>query len=140
MKTTIFKYIYNYFFCLRYPFYKYRNVFTDEFLGYKYTWYDDIPEGWRKAFGKELSKELRKQLKKDKQLYTFRFAQIKEKWGLLYIYTQGCSEECWELLDKYEELSKEYCIYCGKKTKYETEGYILYLCEDCFKKNYKKNF
>ena len=121
MKMKIFKYIYNYFLCLRYPFYKSRNVWTDKFMGYGYTWYDDIPIGWRKAFGKQLSKELKKQLKKDNQLKTFRFSQIKEKYGSLCIYTQGCSEECWELLDKYEKLSKEYCISCDKKAKYKTE-------------------
>ena len=63
-------------------------------MGYGYTWYDDIPEGWRKAFGKQLSKELKKKKKKDNQLKTFRFSQIKEKHGSLCIYTQGCSEEC----------------------------------------------
>lgn len=133
MKINIFKYIYNYFFCLRYPFYKVRNVFDDEFLGYEFTWYDDIPIGWRKAFGKQLSKDLKKQLKKDKQLKTFRFLQIKEKWGLLHIYTQGCSEECWELLDKYEELSSHYCIKCGKEGKMREGYYIIPLCDECFK-------
>ena len=134
MKTNIFKYIYNYFFCLRYPFYRVRNVWTDKFMGYDHTLYDHIPEGWRKAFGKQLSKELKKQLKKDNQLKTFRFSQIKEKYGMLRLYNFGCSEECMKLLDKYEKLSKEYCIYCGKKAKYITKGYILYVCEDCFKK------
>ena len=130
--TSLIRKIKNYFFCLRYPFYKVRNVWTDKFMGYDHTLYDHIPEGWRKAFGKQLSKELKKQLKKDNQLKTFRFSQIKEKYGTLRLYNFGCSEECMKLLDKYEKLSKEYCIECGKKAKYETEGYILYLCEECF--------
>ena len=51
-------YIKNFFFCLRYPFWKSRNVWTGKFCGYSSTSYDWIPEGWRKAFGKELSKDI----------------------------------------------------------------------------------
>lgn len=107
-------------------------------MGYDHTLYDHIPEGWRKAFGNQLSKELKKQLKKDNQLKTFRFSQIKEKYGTLRLYNFGCSEECMKLLNKYEKLSKEYCIECGKKAKYKTEGYVLYLCEECFEEYIKK--
>lgn len=121
-------------FCLKYPFYKSRNVWTDKPCGYSFTWYDCIPKGWRIAFGKQLSEDLRKQLKKDKQLHTFRFSQIKEKWGKLCLYNFGCSEECWKIIYKYEDLSKKYCIYCGKPVTHKTTGYVLYLCKDCCKK------
>lgn len=57
--------------------------------------------------------------------------QIKEKWGYLCLYAAG-TKEILDVLDKYEELSKNYCICCGKPTKYKTGGYILYLCEHCF--------
>ena len=128
MKMKLFRKLYNYIICLRYPFYKNRNVWTGKFLGYSSTWYADIPEGWRKAFGKQFSKELKKQLKKDKQLHTFRFSEIKEKYGTLRIYTFGCSEECQKIINKYENISRNICINCGKYTEYETEGYILPLC------------
>lgn len=140
MKTNIFKYIYNYFLCLRYPFYKVRNVFDDEFLGYEFTWYDDIPTGWRKAFGKQFSRELKKQLKKDKQLKKFRFSDIKEKWGSLRIYTQGCSEECQQLFDKYENLSLHFCKECGRKGKIHGKYYWVPLCDKHFKENYRNDF
>ena len=74
----IFRIIKNYFFCLRYPFYKVYN-YEGKNLGYELTWYDAIPIGWRKAFGKQFSKDLKKQLKKDNQLKEFRFSDIKEK-------------------------------------------------------------
>lgn len=131
---TAFLHPINFFKCLRYPFYKARNVWTGKFLGYNAILYDDIPIGWRKAFGKELSRELKKQLKKDKQLHSFRFTQIKEKWGRLCLYHQGCSEECFNLLNKYEELSWNYCIECGKVATYRTDGYVVPLCKDCLKK------
>lgn len=41
----IFRKICNFLLCLRYPFYKSRNVWTGKFLGYEFTWYDDIPKG-----------------------------------------------------------------------------------------------
>ena len=134
---TAFSHPINFFKCLRYPFYKARNLVTDKFLGYNATLYDDIPDGWRKAFGKELSRELKKQLKKDKQLRSFRFTQIKEKWGRLRLYNMGCSKECHDLLNKYEELSWDYCIHCGKKADYETDNYVIPICRDCLS-NYLK--
>ena len=42
----IFRWIKNFFFCLKYPFWKSTNVWTGDSLGYSYTWYDDIPEGY----------------------------------------------------------------------------------------------
>ena len=125
--------IHNYFFCLKYPFYKVYNVYTDKFSGYARTWYNAIPKGWRKAFGKQLSKELKKQLIKDGMLYTFRFSQIKEKYGTLRMYNFGCTEEVDHLLNKYEGLSKRYCIYCGRPAQYITSGYVSYLCEKCLR-------
>lgn len=130
MKKLIRK-IYNFFFCLRYPFYKSRNVWSDKFLGYEYTWYDAIPTGWRKAFGKQLSKELRAALKKDGILKTFRFTQIKEKWGELCLYNNGVGNNTDRVINKYERLSTAYCINCGKPVRYITYGYIVYLCDDC---------
>lgn len=48
-------------------------------MGYGHTLYDEIPEGWRKAFGKQLSRDLKKALIKDGYLKEFRFSYIKVK-------------------------------------------------------------
>ena len=129
----LFRKIYNFFFCIKYPFYKSRNVWTDKFLGYGSIWYDDIPDGWRQAFGKELSKELRQALKKDGLLKTFRFHQIKEKWGELCLYNNGTGANSSKVITKYEKLSLCYCINCGKPARFVTLGWISYVCEDCAK-------
>lgn len=129
----------NFFFLLRYPFMKVRNVWTGKFLGYKYTMYDEIPVGWRKAFGKDLLRDIKKAGKTSRKrlhkhlswremLY---WEQIKEKYGELCLYASA-TEEIRYVLDKYEILSSFYCINCGKKAKYCTKGWIEYLCEDCF--------
>ncbi len=138
MKKLVTK-IKNFLFCLRYPFWKSRNVFSGKTLGYSFTWYDDIPRGWQIAFGKQLSKDIkqagkmtRKRLKKHikwKDLISFQ--QIKEKYGELCLYASS-SEEIEKVLEKYELLSLGYCINCGKPARYRTKGWIEYYCEDCY--------
>lgn len=129
----------NFFFLLKYPFYKVYNRWSGEFCGYGFTEYDSIPLGWQKAFGKQLSqdilkagKESRKKLHKHypwKKL--LRWEEIKEKWGGLRLYASA-TEEILAVLEHYEDISSEYCISCGKKARYTTSGWVEYLCEDCF--------
>lgn len=135
MKNKLFKKIKNYLFCLKYPFLRMRNRFSDKVVGYENTEYDFIPIGWRKAFGKQLIKDLKIALKKDGILKTFRFMQIKEKYGELCLYNNGCGKFTQFVIDKYSLLSLAYCIKCGKPTRYISDGYILFLCEDCVKKH-----
>lgn len=95
-----------------------------------FTYLDSIPEGWRKAFGKELCNEIRSCLIKEKKLFTgMRITQIKEKYGTLRIggfYSRGISE----ILNKYSELSEKTCIICGKPATYISQGYICPYCDD----------
>lgn len=134
----IFRCIKNYFFCKRYPFMQARNVWTGEPCGYEFTWYDDIPKGWRKAFGKQFLKELKRVLKKNNEMESFRFHQIKEKYGSLRLYSGSATSETLNVLLKYESLSEKYCYFCGKPVKYETQGYILYVCEKCFEREIQR--
>ena len=113
--------------CWRYPFYKIYDTY-DQFDP-TVTRYDLFPEGWRKAFGKQFSKELKKILKKENLLYTFTITDIKEKYGTLRIYSATYTEAIDKLFDKYEILSIDYCINCGKPTIYQNGYYTL--CEDC---------
>ena len=110
-------------------------------MGYKYTEYDSIPNGWQIAFGKQLSKDIkkagkesRKRLKKHlswrEMLY---WEQIKEKWGELCLYASATTE-IRAVLDRYELMSSGYCIDCGKHAKYRSKGWVAYLCEECFEK------
>ncbi len=129
---SAFKYWGNYRYCKKYPFMKSYNVMTGEFLGYNSTMLDCLPEGWRKAFGQQLVDDLKNAIKKDKVKFTW--LQIKEKWGMLCLYA-NCGDEASKVLEKYELLSIGYCINCGKPAKYITDGYVSYLCEDCFKES-----
>ena len=129
----------NFFFCLRYPFWKLRNVWTGKCGGYVLTWYDFIPDGWCAAFGKQLSRDIkkagnqtRKRLKKYIPWKKLIFWQdIKSKYGELRLYAIA-SEEIMDVLEKYELLSYGYCEICGEPARYKTRGWVQYLCDDCF--------
>lgn len=105
-----------------------------------YNEWDAVEPGWNKAFGKQYLKELRQQLIKDKMLYSFRITQIKEKWGRLQLYCYKASEDVYKIIDKYENLSWDYCIKCGKPAKYISKGWISPYCEDCINKDDKERY
>lgn len=126
----------------KYPFLEARNVWTDEQPDDNLTtWLDDMPEGWRIAFGEQMCKEIKEQLVKDNCLREYRIHQIKEKFGSLRIYSSFYTEDLMKIIDKYEVLSWRTCIKCGKPSKYATKGWIEPYCEDCaheIHKNYQK--
>ena len=113
-----------------------KKILDKIFIFPKYTEWDALKgyKGWYNTFGKDLLKELRKQLVKDKLLYKFRIRDIKEKWGVLEIYTNYRTEGVGQILDKYKSLSRKTCIYCGKQAIYCTKGWVRYICEDCLSK------
>lgn len=148
----LFRCIKNWLFTRKYPFWKlsddwyvYNTCIDDKrigtknfFIKYNFTWYDDIPNGWKKAFGKQLSKEIKKagmpfikQGKKWEDILSFQ--QIKEKWGELCLYASAI-EPIREILDKYETISIGYCFHCGKPARYVTQGWVEFYCEKCFEK------
>lgn len=96
-----------------------------------YTELDDMPDGWRKAFGIQMCKELKKALKQYNYLYKYRITQIKEKYGSLRWYSNGSPNGCeYPIINKYEALSKRTCIVCGKPAKYISTGWISPYCEE----------
>ena len=102
-----------------------------------YTELDAMPTGWREAFGIQLCKDLRRQLIKDRFLFSYRIAQIKEKWGSLRWYSACASKDVYNILNKYEDLSYNICINCGKPATKISSGWISPYCDDCFPKEYK---
>ena len=150
----------NYFFTKKYPFWKLDDTWYDYntsvndnrkgtknfFVKYNYTWYDDIPYGWQKAFGKQLSNDILKAGKryiaeqkklgnKVKWSDIINFQQIKEKFGELRIYASTASDEIEHIIDRYCYLSTFYCISCGKPAGYVSSGWIEYYCKACFLKD-----
>lgn len=95
------------------------------------TEWDAVEPGWNKAFGKQCLEDLKKQLKKDKMLYKWRITQIKEKYGKFILYCNYGSPELYNILNKYESLSWDTCIKCGKPATHTNKGWIAPYCTDC---------
>ena len=121
--------------CKRYPFLAIRNWRTDEPIGYEFTYLDDMPDGWRKAFGTEMCEEIRQVLIKANYLNKYRVVQIKEKYGSLRWYDEGAPDsiyrELQNIINKYEEISERTCIWCGRPATKISLGWISPWCDNC---------
>ena len=98
---------------------------------YEYTELDDMPDGWRKAFGEQMCRELMDELSANGLVDTYRIYQIKEKFGMLCWYDNGLTQRGHEIVSKYCELSRRTCISCGKPAKWITTGWISPWCDGC---------
>lgn len=111
----------------KYPFLK-----NDE--NYEYTWADDIPDGWKYNFGEQMLDELLEAL--GDYASKWKILQVKEKFGRLRIYHAGAPydicDKVSDIISKYEELSWNVCVECGKPATLHTTGWILPMCEDCY--------
>ena len=124
--------------CERYPFLKPRNLFTDkeiEDYDYSWTYFDEIPKGWKNAFGVLLIEELRDACVEDNILDKIRIDQIKEKYGSLRIYVSNATSKVYRILDKYEKISENVCIHCGKPdVPMINDSWISPYCKECWVK------
>lgn len=137
--------------CEKYPFLKwygdplYMGYSEEGEPNYKYTWEDEIPEGWKIAFCPQIWDELKAILEKANYVNEFRFIQIKEKWGTLRLYYGRVPKEifdevlAWE--QKYDKLSEEICIDCGRnKATHMSLGWISFVCKECALKRDEEQF
>ena len=125
--------------CERYPFLQLRNPWTDKLIKSDYyTNLDEMPNGWRITFGKEMCEEIRKVLIKGNYLYDYRVVQIKEKFGALRWYDNGAPDsiyrELQDIINKYEEISERTCIWCGRPATKISLGWISPWCDNCAEK------
>lgn len=97
---------------------------------YEYTELDDMPSGWRKAFGEQMCKEIKEALPQEK-LDDYRIIQIKEKWGELRWYDNWSTEKLMKIENKYTHISRYTCIKCGKPATKITRGWISPYCDNC---------
>lgn len=115
-----------------YNFYKWYESFLGLFHCIPtYTLLDEMPKGWRKAFGIQMCKKMAKQLRKEGHLYKCRILQIKEKYGELRWYMEGISSNVSHIIEDYTITSQHTCINCGKPAKWLSIGWISPYCDDC---------
>lgn len=98
---------------------------------YDWTWLDDMPEGWRIAFGEQMCDEIQKELERVNFVDEYRIVQVKEKFGGLRWYTDGvpATSKLDDIARKYERISEETCIECGRPATYRTTGWICPYCD-----------
>ena len=115
-----------------FPFIRPRSWYSGEpiDIDYTYTILDDMPTGWKMAFGEELCKELKEALVKAGQLDNYQVIQVKEKYGYLHWYDNG-GEITRRILSKYEKISEATCCRCGKRATKMSLGWICPFCSDC---------
>lgn len=135
----------------KYPFLmpKYWNCDTmqyevDEDYDYIFTKLDEMPDGWKKAFGEMICEEIYNALVECDGLDVYRIEQIKEKFGQLRWYSFPYYEKVERIIDKYSVLSENICIICGKPDVPMTHnGWSSPYCKKCFTTPtnwYKKEF
>ena len=106
---------------------------------YSYTMYDDVPIGWKRAFGKIMLEEYREVLIRNHYLKDFQWVEVKEKYGTLRLYSNGAPMEVLRLESKYDYISGFFCISCGRmNSPVLIEGWVQPLCEDCYNKRIAK--
>lgn len=118
--------------CDLYPFLILRNVWTDEIFedeDYSFTQLDNLPVGWRKAFGEEMCRELKEAL--GDEVSDWRIFQLKEKYGMMRLYSNWTTDKVDVVIRKYEDISLEICEFCGSRAEYSPKGWECPICEKC---------
>ena len=104
---------------------------------YMFTAWDDMPDGWRKAFGRYLAEDIDKALKADGiNPRDFYFHQIKEKYGSLRMYANMSADNVDRVIDTYSQISENVCIMCGRPdVSVINTGWISPVCKRCYYKS-----
>lgn len=98
-----------------------------------YTEWDHMEPGWKKAFGMQYLKDLKAAAIKDGYLKELKILQLKEKWGRCQLYLNGYTDNTFAVIQKYENLSWDTCIKCGKPATHTSIGWISPYCTECAK-------
>lgn len=122
----------------KYPWLRLRDLYSGE-IDTEHDAMDDMPEGWKKAFGSMMCEELDIAIKAAGLEDELIFEQVKEKFGELRIYCFPYNREVNEIIHKYETLSNNICIHCGKPdVPMINTGWIRPSCRECYNKvNYR---
>lgn len=93
----------------------------------------ECDRGWYKLIRYALLKiaAYNKKLKRGQE--PIKVLQIKEKWGLLNIYTNYTTDKIWKVIELMENESCKVCEYCGSREDVGTitRGWIKTLCKTC---------
>lgn len=117
-----------------FPWLQIHNAFSGEAVeDYRFTMLDEIPKGWRAAFAVPMCHEIQNEWNRIKRLHgeEFFILQWKEKYGTFRIYFSYYTKKLDEIEEKYNNISENVCIECGKPATCITTGWISPYCDDC---------
>lgn len=128
-----------------YPFLWTRHIYGEDFgkrvEPYNYEWCEVscLPEGWQVTFIPDFLKELKELLIKENLFDNYWVIYTKEKYGTFRWKGSVETDKIDALIEKYNEILKHYCTWCGdKNVKYRsTWGEVV--CEDCAKEFFHYN-
>lgn len=109
-------------------------------IGFESIVLDDMPVGWRTAFGEDLCKEIMEELVRNNCVDSYQVLQIKEKYGELRWYSQGGTERIHrEIVPKYENMSRRICIQCGQPATFVSKSWVAPWCNFCAEQFHQHN-
>lgn len=126
----------------KYPWLIPRNVWTDKIpddYDYSYIEWYGWPHGWNVAFGNMYLEEFGDAVKEAGLEKKMRIEQQKEKFGYCCNYVYPVTDKISQIINKYEYISENICIICGKPdVPMINDGWLSPWCFDCWKKNYRR--
>lgn len=126
----------NYALCMQWSILIPHDKIDDSNWEYDYTMLDDMPDGWRKAFGNQFADDLQQayDLLPDVDKDRVYIKCLKEKYGYLHIYLSAYNPVIREVCKKYEQLSRKVCIHCGESATRVSTDWISPWCDTCAEK------
>lgn len=117
----------------KYPWLRLLNMYTGK-LYVNHDAMDEMPFGWKIAFGEMMCEELDQVIRKHALVDKFIVLQIKEKFGQLKFYHNYRDiDEINMIVEKYSLISAYVCIHCGQpQAKILNLGWIQPICRKCF--------
>ena len=98
-------------------------------------WLEQLPTGWRIAFGNQLADDVIALAKKYNFENEYEVLQIKEKFGALRWYEDHVPHEMFsehnDLIEKYEQMSYRTCVGCGDAAETPKCMYNQPICDKC---------
>ena len=105
-------------------------------------WLEQLPNGWRIAFGNQLADDVIALTKKYNFENEYEVLQIKEKFGGLRWYEGHVPHEMYtehnNLIHGYEQMSYRTCVICGNAAEIPYNIYDQPICDEC-KDDLKRN-
>ena len=96
----------------------------------RYCLLDDLPTGWRTAYGEKFAAALGRAVELDGMKDTYEVAQVKEKFGDLCWY-DNAGWRAREVKEYYEKLFARTCVECGEPAEWRVKGTLSPFCTKC---------